>query len=316
MTANAIPTRPLGTTGERVSIIGLGGSHISGDKVSRKLAIDLVRRAIDEGITFLDNCWDYGDGESERRMGDALRDGYRERAFLMTKIDGRTAKSAMKQLEECLKRLKTDSIDLVQHHEMIRFEDADRIVAAEGAAEALERAREQGKCRYIGFTGHKDPLIHLYTLDRARDAGFRFDAVQLPVNAMDFHFRSFERHFLPRLVKEGIAPLGMKSLAYGVLLKSDTLTAEECLRYALSLPISVLITGIDSIEVLDQALRVARSFEPFTEQEMNSLRDRTKALAQTGRYELFKTSDRFDATAKNPDWLGEEDPELARLMGD
>jgi len=291
----------------------LGGSHLSNESLTADAAVSLVRRAIDEGITFLDNSWDYSEGESERRMGKALADGYRERAFLMTKIDGRTAKSAAKQLDESLRRLKTDYVDLIQHHEVIRFEDADRIASEGGAGEALEKAKSQGKCRYIGFTGHKDPHIHLYMLDRAKAANLSFAAVQLPLNPLDAHYRSFEKHVLPRLVEERIAPLGMKSLGYGVLLKSKTVTPEECLRYALTLPIATLITGIDSDELLSQALRVARNFAPMDERETNSLRERTREAASAGKYELFKTSAHFDATTRNPEWLGEELPSVKKL---
>jgi len=212
--------RTLGSTGERVSAIGLGGWHLGLKTVDEQLAIRIVRSAIDGGINFLDNSWDYNEGESEKRMGKALRDGYRERAFVMTKIDGRSKKEAAKQFDESLKRLDVDYIDLVQHHEIIRFDDPHRIFHAEGANAALLEAREAGKLRYIGFTGHKDPLIHLYMLEIAKENGFRFDTVQMPLNVMDAHYRSFEKRVLPELVKLQIGVLGMKSMANGILLKS------------------------------------------------------------------------------------------------
>jgi len=212
--------RTLGSTGERVSAIGLGGWHLGLKTVDEQLAIRIVRSAIDGGINFLDNSWDYNEGESEKRMGKALRDGYRERAFVMTKIDGRSKKEAAKQFDESLKRLDVDYIDLVQHHEIIRFDDPHRIFHAEGANAALLEAREAGKLRYIGFTGHKDPRIHLYMLEIAKENGFRFDTVQMPLNVMDAHYRSFEKRVLPELVKLQIGVLGMKSMANGILLKS------------------------------------------------------------------------------------------------
>ena len=303
---DAMPYRQLGRTGERVSAIGLGGWHLSLKHVDEKLAIRIVHRAVDGGINFLDNCWDYNDGESERRMGKALRDGYRARAFVMTKIDGRTRKVATRQLEESLKRLKTDCIDLVQHHEILRFEDADRIFQDDGAQAALEEARTAGKLRYIGFTGHKDPRIHLHTLEVAAERGIRFDAVQMPLNVMDAHFRSFERLVLPELVRQQIGVLGMKSLANGRILQSQTVSAIECLHYALHLPTSVVITGCDSEAILDQAFEAARTFRPMSAATVSELLGRTAIAARTGAFELFKTTSIYDGTAQNPDWLGEE----------
>jgi aryl-alcohol dehydrogenase-like predicted oxidoreductase len=315
MPSSSVPTRPLGSTGEHVSCLGVGGAHLGGKDVDEKLAIRIIRTAIDGGITFLDNSWDYHKGASEKRMGKALRDGYRERAFLMTKIDGRSTESATKQLDESLKRLRVDSIDLVQHHEVIRYEDADRIFRKDGAQVALEKARKAGKLRYIGFTGHKDPNIHLYMLRMAQDHGARIDTVQMPLNLMDTHYRSFEKLVLPELVRRGIGVLGMKSMGYGIILKSKRVTAEECLRYALSLPTSVVITGIDSIKILNQALAVARTFQPLSEPEMTALRAKTRDAAANGEYELFKTSTIFDATAEHPEWLGEEPKRLQALAG-
>jgi aryl-alcohol dehydrogenase-like predicted oxidoreductase len=302
--------RELGATGERVSAIGLGGFHIGAPHVDDALAERLVRSAVDEGITFMDNCWDYNEGRSEELMGRALRGGYRDRVFLMTKIDGRSKKEAARQLDESLRRLGTDHIDLVQHHEILRYEDPHRVFHEEGANAALEEAREAGKLRFIGFTGHKDPRIHHYMLEVAEERGFRFDAVQLPLNVLDAHYRSFEQLVVPYLVERGIGVLGMKSLADGNLLETGLVSAIECLQYALDLPTSVVITGIDSLELLDQALRAVRSFTPFTREERAALLARTAEAAAGGRYEPFKTTSLFDGTAENPAWLGEE-PEPA-----
>ncbi len=309
-----IPRRTLGHTGELVSAIGVGGWHLSLSKVSEELALRIVRTALDRGINFLDNSWDYNDGESERRVGKALRDGYRDKAFVMTKIDGRSRKEAMRQLEESLRRLQVDCIDLVQHHEVIRFDDPHRVFDDEGANAALLEARQQGKLRYIGFTGHKDPQIHLHMLAVAREHGFRFDTVQMPLNVMDAHYRSFERLVLPELLRENIGVLGMKALANGILLKSGVVSAEECLRYALSLPASVVITGIDSMEILDQACRIASDFHPLAGGELLALLQRTATPAADGTWEPFKTSSIFDSTALNPDWLGEEPVRVRNLM--
>ena len=306
--------RTLGSTGERVSAIGLGGWHLSLKTVDEQLAIRIVRSAIDGGINFLDNSWDYNEGESEKRMGKALRDGYRERAFVMTKIDGRSKKEAAKQFDESLKRLDVDYIDLVQHHEIIRFDDPHRIFHAEGANAALLEAREAGKLRYIGFTGHKDPRIHLYMLEIAKENGLRFDTVQMPLNVMDAHYRSFEKWVLPELVKLQIGVLGMKSMANGILLKSKTVTPVECLHYALNLPTSVVITGIDSMEILDQAFAAIESFHPLSNGERVALLAKTCEAAANGRFEPFKTSSIFDSTAENPEWLGDEPREIRELM--
>src|SRR4029453_16770971 len=219
---------------------------------------------IDRGITFLDNCWDYNEGASEIRMGKALGDGYRDRVFLMTKIDGRTRTEATRQLDESLRRLRTDRIDLVQHHEILRYEDPHRVFDEDGAHGALIEARKAGKIRYIGFTGHKDPRIHLYMLEVAQENGFRFDTVQMPLNVMDAHYRSFEKLVLPELVQQEIGVLGMKCMANGIILRSSSVTPAECLRYALHLPTSVVITGIDSMQILEQALEAARTFPPLT----------------------------------------------------
>jgi aryl-alcohol dehydrogenase-like predicted oxidoreductase len=294
--------RTLGRTGQRVSAIGLGGWHIGVPKDEQQ-ALRLIRTAIDRGINFLDNCWDYHNGDSEVRMGRALRDGYRDRVFLMTKIDGRTKDMAARQIEESLRRLQTDRIDLMQHHEIIRLEDPDRVFADGGAHEAMLAARQAGKIRYIGFTGHKDPLVHLRMLEIAAAHGFRFDAVQMPLNVLDAHFRSFGAQVLPRLVQEGIGVLGMKPLASGAVLESKIATAIECLHYALNLPTSVVITGMETMERLEQALEAVRTFKPLTTEQVQALLARTAQAAATGKYELFKTSDRFDGTAHNPAWM-------------
>ena len=305
--------RTLGRTAERVSAIGLGGFHIAQHSLTEDESIRLVRAAIDRGITFMDNSWDYNEGQSEIRMGKALKDGYRQKVFLMTKIDGRTKEAAQRQIETSLERLQTDHIDLVQHHEIIRFDDPDRIFAENGANEAVVAAQKAGKIRYIGFTGHKDPHIHLYMLKVAADHGFHFDTVQMPLNVMDAHFRSFAQMVLPELVRQNIGVLGMKSMGDGVILKSKTVSAIECLHYALSLPTSVVITGIDKQEVLDQAFAAAKSFQPMNRQQIGELLAKTKEVAIAGKYELFKTSSHFDSTAKHPDWLGGETPEVQKL---
>jgi aryl-alcohol dehydrogenase-like predicted oxidoreductase len=306
--------RTLGSTGEKVSAIGVGGWHLGLKTVDEQLAIRIVRSAIDRDINFLDNCWDYNEGASELRMGKALRDGYRERAFVMTKIDGRSKKEAGRQLDESLRRLGVDYIDLVQHHEIIRFDDPHRIFHPEGANAALVDARNAGKIRYIGFTGHKDPRIHLHMLEVANENGFKFDSVQMPLNVMDAHYRSFEKLVLPELVRQEIGVLGMKSMANGILLKSKTVTPIECLHYALSLPTSVVITGIDSMEILDQAFAAVESFHPLSNDAREALLARTREAAAHGRFEPFKTSSIFDGPAENPEWLGEEPPEIRKLM--
>jgi aryl-alcohol dehydrogenase-like predicted oxidoreductase len=304
--------RVLGRSGERVSAIGLGGWHLGSARVSEAMAVRLVREGIDRGITFLDNCWDYNDGLSETRMGAALGDGYRQRAFLMSKIDGRSRVEATRQLEESLRRLQTDCIDLVQHHEIIRFEDPDRIFDEEGAHAALLEARRAGKLRFIGFTGHKDPAVHLRMLEVARAHDFVFDAVQMPLNVMDAHYRSFARLVLPELVAQGIGVLGMKSMGDGLILRSGTVTPIECLHYALNLPTSVVITGIDSPAILDQACEAARTFRPMSEDDVARLLGKTAAAAAGGQFELFKTTSLFDGTAAMPAWLGEEPERIRR----
>ena len=309
-----MPTRTLGRTGFKVSLIGLGGWHLGFKFLDEDLSIRIIRTAVDNGINFMDNCWDYNEGASEERMGKALKDGYRDRVFLMTKIDGRTKKEAAKQLDESLKRMQTDHIDLVQHHEILRFEDPHRIFAREGANAALVEARAAGKISFIGFTGHKDPRIHKYMLDVAKENEFQFDAVQMPLNVMDAHYRSFEKIVLPELVEQNIGVLAMKTLANGTILESKTVTAIECLQYAMNLRTSVVITGCQSMEDLEQALTAARTFKPMSAEQVKSILDKTAEAASRGKYELFKTTSIYDGTAVHPEWLGEEPKEVQRVM--
>ncbi len=302
--SGGVPTRALGRTGERVSAIGMGGYHIGQAKLTEQDSIQLIRQAVDRGITFLDNCWDYNDGTSEVRMGKALAGGYRSEVFLMTKIDGRTKSSCAQQIDESLQRLQTDHVDLMQFHEVIRLEDPDRIFAEGGAMEAMLEAKKAGKVRFIGFTGHKDPYVHLRMLDHARQRNFHFDTVQMPLNVMDAHFRSFTHEVLPVLAREGIAPLGMKCFGDHFILDSNTVKPIECLHYCLNLPIAVQITGIDNQQVLDQAIEAARTFKPLFESEVASLLERTKPAASQGKFELYKTTAHFDGTAHKPQMLG------------
>jgi predicted aldo/keto reductase-like oxidoreductase len=310
-----MPYRELGRTGERVSVLGMGGFHIGQPNLSEPDSIRLIRSAIDRGINFMDNSWDYNEGQSEIRMGKALKDGYRPKVFLMTKLDGRTKEEAAKQIDESLKRLQTDHLDLIQHHEIIRFEDPDRIFAQGGAHEAVLEATKAGKVRFIGFTGHKDPHIHLYMLQIADAHGFHFDAVQMPLNVMDAHFRSFEKLVLPKLVQDGIGVLGMKSMGDSIILKSKLVEPVECLHYAMNLPTSVVITGIDSTQILDQAFEAARTFRPMSKEQVATLLQKTEQAASRGDYELFKTSQHFDSTAHHPEWLGGQSPQVQHLAG-
>ncbi|MEH2293963.1 aldo/keto reductase [Nostoc sp.] len=295
--------RNLGGTGEKVSVIGLGGFHIGSIKEEQE-SIKLIRNAIDRGINFMDNSWDYHNGRSHRWMGNALKNGYREKVFLMTKIDGRSKSAAKMQIDESLKDLQVDRIDLMQHHEILRFEDPDRVFAPGGAMEAVVEAQKAGKIRYIGFTGHKNPLIHLQMLETAAQNGFRFDTVQMPLNVMDAHFRSFEHQVLPVLVKNNIGVLGMKSIGESYILRSNTVSAIECLHYAMNLPTSVVITGIDSMEILDQAFEAVRTFKPMDQAQVTALLARTREAAAKGQYERYKTTTQNDSTAMNPAYLG------------
>jgi len=300
---NGIPYRPLGRTGEKVSLVGLGGYHLARQSDPAE-SIRIIRTGLDEGINFLDNCWDYNNGESEIRMGKALRDGYRQKAFLMTKIDGRTKTAATAQLNESLRRLQTDRIDLLQFHEVIRDSDPDRVFATGGGMEAVLEAKKAGKVRFIGFTGHKSPDIHLKMLATASKHDFKFDAVQMPLNVMDAHFNSFEKRVLLVLTENGIGVLGMKPMGDHFILESKTVTPIECLHYSMNLPTSVVITGCDSMPILQQALQAVRSFQPMDSSQVNALLAKTSKAAEAGQFELYKTSHQFDGTYANPQWLG------------
>ncbi len=297
--------RELGTTGERVSVIGMGGFHLAKDPhASADDMVALCRRAIDSGITFMDNCWDYNDGISEVRMGRALQDGYRQKVFLMTKIDGRTKQAYSKQLEESMGRLRTDVIDLVQFHEVIRMEDPDRIFAEGGAIEGAMAARAAGKIRYIGFTGHKDPAVHLRMFATAEKHGFKFDTVQMPINVMDAHFRSFLHDVVPVAQKQGTGVLAMKTFGDDYILRSGTVQPIDALHFGMSQPVSVVITGIDTPQILEQALMAAKTFQPLTAEQQQAILAKTEQAAMSGKFELFKTTNHFDGTAQNPKWLG------------
>lgn len=295
--------RQLGSTGEEISIVGVGGFHI-GKQSNEKESIQIIRSAIDHGITFMDNSWDYNNGASEERMGKALQDGYRKKAFVMTKFDGRTRNAAGKQIDESLKRLKTDHVDLLMLHEVIRMNDPDRFFAKNGALEAALAARKAGKARFLGFTGHKDPSIHLHMLDMAATHGFKLDAVLMPLNVMDAHYHSFEHQVLPRLISQKIGVLSMKPMGDKYILGTNAVSAAECLHYVMSVSPGTVITGIDSMAILNQTLAAVRDFKPMTKPQIAALLARTAKLASTGEYELFKTTDHFDSTARNPEWLG------------
>jgi aryl-alcohol dehydrogenase-like predicted oxidoreductase len=301
--SNGMIYRNLGTTGVRVSALGLGGYHIGVPKDENE-GIRLIRSAVDRGVTFLDNSCDYHNGGSEITMGKALKDGYRQRIFLMTKFNGRTRAMAAKDIDTSLQRLQVETIDLIQLHENIRMEDPDRFFGPGGALEAVIAAKKAGKVRFVGFTGHKDPAVHLRMLDVAAQNKFHFDSCQMPLNVLDYHFRSFSHQVVPRLVQEGIAVLGMKPLAFGNVLKAGVATPIECLHYALNLPTSVVINGCDSMERLDQAFEAVKTFKPLSEPQLQALVSKTKEAAMTGRFEPFKTTMQFDGTAMHPEWMG------------
>ena len=307
--------RPFGRTSEKISAIGMGGFHLGKSAVTDAEATRLIHEGVDRGITFMDNCWDYNDGRSELRMGAALAEGgYRDKVFLMSKMDGRTKEEALKQIDQSLLRLRTDRIDLVQHHEILRYDDPDRVFAEGGAMEGFLEAKKQGKLRYIGFTGHKDPRIHLQMLAVAQERGCHFDSCQMPLNVMDAHFRSFGHLVLPHLVAEGIAPLAMKTFGDGVILKADApIKPLEYLHFSLNLPVSVVITGIQNQRDLDQAFEAVKTFKPMDKATVAELLSRSKPYALEGKYELFKTSATFDGTAKNAAWLGEDVQSVKKL---
>ena len=287
-----IPRRALGRTGETVSALGMGGYHL-GQVGSERDAISLVHGAIDAGITFMDNAWEYHDGVSERRMGKALAKGWRDRVFLMSKVctHGRDARTAMRQLEESLRRLKTDHLDLWQVHEVAYAGDPERHFMKGGVIEALDRAKAKGLVRFVGFTGHKDPALHLEMLSR----GYPFDTCQLPLNCFDATFRSFEQQVLPELARQGIAAIGMKSLGgEGVSVTQRVVRAKEALRYAMSLPVAVTVTGIDSHKVLRQNVAVARGFTAMSRADMQRTRNRFAGMAVDGRFELYKTTSKHE----------------------
>jgi predicted aldo/keto reductase-like oxidoreductase len=289
--AAPVPHRAFGRTGVQISALGLGGYHL-GSVADPREANEIVARALDAGINFFDNAWEYHDGESEQRLGRALA-GKRDRAFVMTKVctHGRSKQVAMRMLEESLRRLRTDHVDLWQIHEVIYDSDPDRIFDAGGAAEALAAAKQQGKVRFVGFTGHKHPAIHLAMLRH----DFPFDAVQMPLNCFDATFRSFEVEVLPEVNRRGMAALGMKSLGgSGEMVVNGGITAAEGLRYAMSLPVATTISGVDSMDILLQNLSIAGGFTPMSDAEMGRLRESCRRLAADGRLELFKTTKKYD----------------------
>ena len=302
-TSEGMIYRTLGRSGEKVSLLGLGGFHI-GIQPTEQESIHLIRTAIDRGVTFMDNCWDYNDGVSETRMGKALKDGYRHKVFLMTKTDAQLKDSWEKQLHESMQRLQTDVIDLIQFHEVIRMGDPDRIFGPDGAFEAALAARKAGKVRYIGFTGHKDPEIHLKMLNYGFKRGFTFDTVQMPLNVMDPHYHSFEKEVVPVCLKHGIGVLGMKPLANGIIPRNHVVPAIDCLHYAMNLPTSVVINGCDTMEYLDQALEAVNTFKPLSESQVAALLEKTAKAAADGGMEPFKTTHQFDATWHDPKMLG------------
>ena len=299
-----MPYRTLGKTGVKVSAIGLGGYHLGLSHLEEPDAIKLFHAAIDRGINFSDNSWDYNQGVSEKRVGKALKGGYRDKVFVMTKFDGRTKGSALKQLNESLERLELDHVDLWQFHENIRLEDPDRFFAEDGAVEAMLEAKKAGKIRFMGFTGHKDPSVHLRMLEMADKHNLQFDTAQMPINVMDAHFRSFTREVVPVLVKKQIGVLGMKSMGDGNILKAKVVTPLECLQFALSQPTSVVITGIDSMAILDQAFEAAKTYSKLDRDAIAAILKKTETVAADGKFEPFKTTPTFDSTASHPEWLG------------
>ena len=301
--SKGLPYRELGSTGVKVSCIGIGGFHLGKPDLPESEAIRIFQSAMDRGINFSDNSWDYNNGESERRVGKALQ-GRRDHVFVMTKYDGRTKDAALKQLDESLQRLQTDHVDLWQFHENIRLEDPDRFFADGGAVEAVNEAKKAGKIRFAGFTGHKDPIVHLRMLEMADKHKFRFDTAQMPLNVMDAHFRSFGKEVVPVLVRKKMGVLGMKSMGDGHVLEAKVVTPTQCLQYALSLPTSVVITGIDSMQILDQAFEAANTYHTLTQTEIAEILRKTAPLAAAGKFEPFKTTPQFDSTATHPEWLG------------
>ncbi len=284
-----IPTRPLGSTGVNVSILGLGGHHIGRIRDDPQ-SVRLIRKAIDLGVTFLDNAWEYHNGRSEELMGKALKDGYRDKAFLMTKHHGRDKKTAMQHLEDSLRRLGTDVIDLWQFHEVVYDDDPKMIFAPEGGIEAADLAKKQGKVRFIGFTGHRDPMLHLQMLAY----GYPWDAVQMPLNVLDPHYKSFQKHVLPVLTRRNIGVIAMKTMGSGHVLRADVTTPQESFDYVWSQPVSTIVSGMESEQLLDANIALARSFQPMSAEAQAKLLEKTKEVAATGKYEPFKTAPNFD----------------------
>jgi aryl-alcohol dehydrogenase-like predicted oxidoreductase len=302
MGQNEMLQRRFGGSNEKVSAIGLGGYHI-GKPEDPDVGVEIVRTAIDSGITFLDNSWDYHEGESELRMGRALRDGYRERAFVMTKLDSRTADGTLRQFEESMSRLELTSVDLLQLHEVIREDDVDKAFAPGGAIETYLELKEQGAARFIGFTGHKDPEIHVKMLLAALDRGIVFDAVQMPVSPFDANFRSFSQRVIPICREHDIAVIGMKSLGSGRFVDATSVSAPELLRWSLSQPITTLVTGCETLDDVKQAAEVGTDFVPVSTEEQRSIAEQVAEVAADGRLEEYKTDTTHDATSDNPHWL-------------
>jgi aryl-alcohol dehydrogenase-like predicted oxidoreductase len=302
---SAVPTRRLGRTNENVSMMALGGFHIGAATLSDVEAVHLMHKAIDAGITFFDNCWDYNAGRSEDRMGQALGIlGYRKRVFLMTKFDGRDRRTATAQLEESLRRLQTDHVDLWQMHENIRPDDADHLFASGGAIEAMLAAQQAGKVRFLGFSGHKDPAYHVHMFEVAAQNGFVFDTVQMPLNVMDAHFRSFEKAVIPVARQTDTAIIAMKTFGDRHILDARVVAPLQMLHYSLNLPVSTVVTGIDSMATLHQAVTAAVSYRPLSEAEVASMLARTAPLSIDGATERYKTTNEFDGTIAHPEWLG------------
>jgi aryl-alcohol dehydrogenase-like predicted oxidoreductase len=300
-----IPKRRLGRTNEHVSVIGMGGFHLGMPSTPDSDIMDLIHAGIDRGITFLDNSWDYNAGMSELRMGRALSlGGYRDKVFLMTKVDGRTAASFNEQLDQSLHRLLTDRLDLIQFHENIRPDDADRIFAEGGAFEAALAAKKAGKVRFIGFTGHKKPAYHLHMIELAKQHDFTFDTVQMPINVMDAHYDSFAKNVIPVAQELDMGILAMKTFGDGFIVKTGLVDPVDMLHYSMHLPTSVVITGIDKPEILDQAIYAAVSFKPLSDAKVAEILAKTESAAAEGKNEPYKTSHFFDSTFQNPSWLG------------
>jgi aryl-alcohol dehydrogenase-like predicted oxidoreductase len=301
----AVPTRRLGRTNENVSMVAMGGFHIGFPTLIDVEAVHLIHRAVDAGITFLDNCWDYNDGRSEERMGRALATGgYRKRVFLMTKFDGRDRRTASAQLDESLRRLQTDHVDLWQMHENIRPDDADHLFAPGGAIEAMLAAQRAGKVRFLGFTGHKKPAYHVHMFEVAAQNGFVFDTVQMPLNIMDAHFQSFERTVIPVAQKTDTAILAMKTFGDHHILDARVVAPLQMLHYSMNLPVATVVTGIDSVATLDQAVTAAVSFRPLSDAQVESILARSAPLSIDGATERYKTTHEFDGTIAHPEWLG------------